>query len=82
MKDCDICRKHHRLHIRRRAGQAKVGEAREVVVVRGGRLAYLSLTAEPNPVVGPQIILSGAATLRKVALAILAEVGRKGRSRG
>jgi hypothetical protein len=79
LKGCCVFKEHHRLHIRRSPSRVDRGEAREIVVVKGGARAYLSLNGEP--LCGDQIVLSGADTLRKVALAILAEVGRKGKGR-
>lgn len=66
---CDRCPKSHRLHIRR-------GDT-EVIVVRGGpQRAYLWVERRgSNGHLPTAAWISGAATLRKIAKAILAEVG-------
>ena len=69
---CYNCKSGHRLHVKQRISRPSDPEAREVCVVRGGdvRRPYLWLEGR-NEVA---VTLSGNALLRKVALAILAEL--------
>lgn len=65
---CSQCAKHHRIHLRPNEKNVRV----EMTVTGRGQSAYVWIGGMDGRYVGS---ISGPATLRKLAKAILAEVG-------
>ena len=82
MKGCWHCKTDHRLHLRSRVRGDTV-EAEEVRLVRGGERnrPYLWVKGTPVSRLSRVVTVSGNARLRKIALAILAELDTKPRAR-
>ena len=69
---CSDCDNHHVAHfvLPKSESRSSRVRAREILVVKGGRRAYVWVGGDENQV----LIVQGAATLRKLARAILREV--------